>query len=48
MTQLGRGVSVLDVSWLRTEVAQQPLVKALSAAAARLAGARSAPDDHAA
>ena len=48
VTQLGRGVSVLDVSWLRTEVAQQPLVKALSAAAARLAGARSAPDDHAA
>ena len=48
VTQLGRGVSVLDVSWLRTEVAQQPLVKALSAAAARLAGARSAPDDRAA
>jgi hypothetical protein len=41
-------VSVLDVSWLRTEVAQQPLVQALNASAARLAAARSAPDDRAA
>ena len=48
VTQLGRGVSVLDVSWLRTEVAQQPLVRALTASAARLAGARAAPDDRAA
>jgi hypothetical protein len=46
--QRGRGVSVLDVSWLRTEVAQQPLVNALTASAARLAGARAAPDDRAA
>ena len=48
VTQLGRGVSVLDISWLRTEVAQQPLVQALGASAARLAAARAAPDDRAA
>ena len=42
----GRAVAVLELSWLRPELEDDPVASALAAAVRRLDPARGVPDDH--